>query len=82
MKKIYNYNETTGENNEIYFNLPECFSCSFIARTSGDPITDCDDVDSDFIESIKNLIASNQPEEANEQDIEYIDSLARQWNIR
>ena len=43
MKKIRYYDETSGEWNSIFTELPGCFGCQYIAQTPGNPITDEDD---------------------------------------
>ena len=84
MKKIiYTSNEET---NEIYFDFEKDFpvlGCKWIARTNGNPFTDCD-AEADVIEDIEKLISKGGEhgvQDANETDLEYVSELIQLWNL-
>ena len=84
MKKFYIHNETTAENNAVYFDFgnskfADILDITYIMETGGNPITDNED-DALTLDDLKNQ-AISEIMGTGEDDEEYITGLCEAWGL-
>ena len=84
MKKFYIHNETTAENNAVYFDFgnskfADILGVSYICETGGDPATSEED-DSPTLEELMEQ-AITEIVDTDAGDEEYITGLCEAWGL-
>ncbi len=84
MKKFYIHNETTAENNAVYFDFgnskfADILGVSYICETGGNPVTDAEDDAPSFEELLEQ--AETEIMDADADDEEYITEQCEAWGL-
>ncbi len=84
MKKFYIHNETTAENNAVYFDFgnskfADILGVSYICETGGDPATSEEDDATALEELMEQAITEIMDTDADDE--EYITGLCEAWGL-
>lgn len=84
MKKFYIHNETTDENNAVYFDFDnskfaDILGVSYICETGGDPTTSEEDDAPTLEELMKQAVTEIMGTDASDE--EYIAGLCEAWGL-
>lgn len=84
MKKFYIHNETTAENNAVYFDFgnskfADILGVSYICETGGNPVTDAEDDTPSFEELLEQ--AETEIMDTDADDEKYITEQCEAWGL-